>query len=180
MQDSKQGRDTAATRRKPALPRWFLLLLSMTVWPLLIFLCHGVLPWALSGMARRFGWTSGSPGGWNWPGLVFVGFGTIGVLWFWFVHMRKVIAVEKVVLQFTPDYLVTDGPYRYSRNPMYLAVLIIWFGWAVFFGSLLVLAGSFFGWLLLNFVVIPREERGLAARHGEHYRSYVKRVPRWF
>lgn len=180
MKDPKQRPDNGSTRRKLALPRWFLLLLSVTVWPLLIFLFHAVLPWALSRIPRRFGWTDGNPGWWNWPGLGLVGLGAIGVLWFWFVHMRKVIALEKVALQFTPDYVVTDGPYRYSRNPMYLAVLIIWFGWAVFYGSLLVLAAGSFCWLLLNFIVIPREEHGLESRHGEHYRSYVKRVPRWF
>jgi protein-S-isoprenylcysteine O-methyltransferase Ste14 len=75
---------------------------------------------------------------------------------------------------------LTDGPYRYSRNPAYLALLIIWFGWAVFYGSLLVLAGLSFCWLILNFLVIPREERGLEARHKEHYRQYIKSVPRWF
>ena len=180
MKDQKKRPDNGSTRRKLALPRWFLLLLSVTVWPLLIFLFHAVLPWVVSGMARRFGWTGGNPGWWNWPGLVSVGFGTIGVLWFWFVHMSKVIALEALALQFTPDYLVTDGPYRYSRNPMYVAVLIIWFGWAVFYGSCLVLVAGFSWWLLLSFVLIPREEHGLEARHGEYYRQYSKSVPRWY
>jgi protein-S-isoprenylcysteine O-methyltransferase Ste14 len=180
MKDPKRRPDTASTRRTLALPRWFVLLLSVTIWPLLILLFHGVLPWVVSGMARRFGWAERHPGWWNWPGLVFVGLGAIVVLWFWFVHVRKVAVPQAVELGWNPRHLLTDGPYRYSRNPMYLAVLMIWFGWAVVYGSLLVLAGSFFGWLLLNFVVIPREERGLEARHGEHYRSYVKRVPRWF
>ena len=131
-------------------------------------------------MARRFGWADQNPSLLNWPGLIFVGLGTIVALWFWLVHLREVVVPKNMELEWTPRYLVTDGPYRYSRNPMYLAVLTIWFGWAVFFGSFLVLVGNFLGWLLLNFIVIPREERGLAARHVEHYRQYAKSVPRWF
>ena len=179
MSDAERSSHPGTARRKLALPRWFLLLLSVTVWPLLIFLFHAVLPWAIAGMARRFGWVEQHPGWWNWPGLVFVGLGTIVVLWFWFVHVRKVAVPPTVELEWTPRYLLTDGPYLYSRNPMYLAVLTIWFGWAVFLGSFLVLVGDFLGWLLLNFFVIPREERGLATRHGEHYRQYANNVPRW-
>ena len=35
----------------------------------------------------------------------------------------------------TPDYLVTDGPYRFSRNPLYVGDIVMWVGWAVVFGS---------------------------------------------
>ncbi len=55
MNDVAQKPDAASTRRKLALPRWLLLLLSLTVWPLLVFFFHGVLPWAISQMAGRFG-----------------------------------------------------------------------------------------------------------------------------
>ncbi len=180
MTEAERSATGATMQRKLALPRWLLLLLAVTVWPLLVFLIQGVLPWAVSRMARRFGWAGQHPGLWNGLGLIFVGLGMIAVSWFWFVHVRQVSARKTTELKFTPDYLLTDGPYRYSRNPAYLAVLIIWFGWAVFYGSLLVVVGFFFGWLLLNFVVIPREERGLDARHKENYRRYIQRVPRWF
>ena len=180
MNGVAQKPDAASTRRKLTLPRWLALLLAVTVWPLLVVLFHGVLPWAISRMARRFGWAEQHPGLWNWPGLIFVALGSIVVLWFWFVHVREVSAREKIELKFTPDYLLTDGPYRYSRNPMYLAVLLVWFGWAVFYGSLLVLASLASWWVILNFLVIPREERGLQARHKEIYRQYLQRVPRWF
>src|SRR5688500_7570078 len=89
--------------------------------------------------------------------------GSIVVFWFWLVHTRRVSAGPKVELESTPSYLLTEEPYRYSRNPAYVAMLTIWSGWTVFYGSLLVLVGLVFAWLLLNFVVIPREERGLEA-----------------
>jgi protein-S-isoprenylcysteine O-methyltransferase Ste14 len=171
MNGITQEPDAALTRRKRTLPRWLMLLGAVIIWPLLVILCHGVLQWAISRIARRFGWAEQHPGIWNWPGLIFVALGSMVVLWFWFVHVRAISTRGKVELKFTPDYLLTDGPYRYSRNPAYLAVLIIWFGWAAFYGSLPVLAGLFIFWVVLSFVVIPREERGLEARHKETYRQ---------
>lgn len=168
------------TRGKPTVPRWLLLLLSVTVWPVLVFLFHGFLPWVLSGMARRVGWVEHRPGYWNWAGLGLIGLGAIGVLWFWFVHTRQASTQEKVELKSTPDYLLTGGPYQYSRNPAYLAAVTIWFGWAIFYGSWLVLVTTFLLWLVLNCIVIPREERGLDARHREEYRQYFREVRRWF
>jgi len=180
VKDVGQDAPTATTPRKPTLPRWCVLLLAVTVWPLLIFLFHGVLPWAISRMASNFGWAQQRAGLWNWLGLIFIAVGTIGVVWFWFVHTRQVSTQKTVELKGTPDYLLTDGPYRYSRNPVYVAAVTIWFGWSIFYGSWLVLAGTFLLWLVLTYVVIPREERGLEERHKEDYRQYLRDVPRWF
>jgi protein-S-isoprenylcysteine O-methyltransferase Ste14 len=168
------------TRGNLTVPRWLLLLLAVTVWPLLVCLFHGLLPWVLSGMARRVGWVEHRPGYGNWVGLGLVGLGAIGILWFWFVHTRRVSTQKTVVLKSTPDYLLTDGPYRYSRNPAYLAAVTIWLGWAVFYGSWLVLVGTLLLWLILNHIVIPREERGLEDSHKEVYRQYAREVHRWF
>ena len=82
MNGGAQRPDTASTRRKLTLPRWLLLLLVMTVWPLLAFLFHGLLPCVLSGMARHVGWVENRPGSWNWAGLGLVGPAAIGLLWF--------------------------------------------------------------------------------------------------
>lgn len=167
-------------RDKLLLPRWLVLLLPLTVWPILVFLFHGILPWALSKVVTRVGWVEHSPGYWNWAGLGLLGLGTAGLLWFWFVHTRQVSKQKRVVLKATPDYLLTAGPYRYSRNPAYLAAIITWSGWAIFYGSWLLLMATCLLWLAFNYFVIPREERGLEARHKEEYRQYLQRVPRWF
>ena len=180
MNGGAQRPETASTRRKLTLPRWLLLLLVMTVWPLLAFLFHGLLPCVLSGMARHVGWVEHRPGSWNWAGLGLVGPAAIGFLWFWFVHTRRVSTLKTVELKSTPDYLLTVGPYRYSRNPAYLAAVTMWLGWAVFYGSWLVLVATFLLWLVFHCIVIPREERGLVERHQEQYRQYVREVRRWF
>ena len=62
---------------------------------------------------------------------------------------------------------------------MYLFELVLWFGWALFYGSLAVFIGFLLWWIMLNFYAIPYEERDLEARFGEAYRAYKARVPRW-
>ena len=81
-------------------------------------------------------------------------------------------------LETPPDRIVTDGAYRYLRNPMYLGHLIFMLGLAVTFSSWLALALLVFhaGWFHVR--VLGDEER-LEARFGEAYRAYKARVKRW-
>ena len=170
----------SSSRTRLALPRWLVLLSAVIIWPLLVILFHGLLPWIISGVASRVGWMEQKPGYWNWVGLGFVALAAIGFLWFWFVHTRKVATQRTVDIKPTPDYLLTGGPYRYTRNPAYVAAVVTWFGWTIFYGSWIVLTGTFLLWLILKCIVIPLEERGLEARHKEAYRQYLRSVPRWF
>ena len=79
----------------------------------------------------------------------------------------------------TSRVLITHGPFACSRNPTYLAATFIWLGWAILYGSVVMLIWTVVGWTLLNYLKIPQEERGLEARFGEAYRAYRRRVPRW-
>ncbi len=77
------------------------------------------------------------------------------------------------------SYLVTDGIYRFTRNPMYLGLLVILTGWAVYLGSLspfIVL--PLFVWLMTRFQ-ITAEERALVEKFGATYLEYKDRVRRW-
>jgi len=75
--------------------------------------------------------------------------------------------------------LVTEGPFRYSRNPIYLGMLLWLLGLAILLGSLsaFILPGLVF--LLMNFVMIPFEERRMRDVGGEDYEAYKTRVRRW-
>ncbi len=75
--------------------------------------------------------------------------------------------------------MVASGPFRYSRNPMYLGLLLLQLGGTLAFR--LPWAGILFVpvFLALNFGVIVPEEQYLAATFGEPYALYRKRVRRW-
>lgn len=75
--------------------------------------------------------------------------------------------------------LCIDGPFRFSRNPIYVG------DWCVFAGVSLLLATAWplvfapLIWLLLRYGVIRHEEAHLEARFGDDYRDYRARVRRW-
>jgi protein-S-isoprenylcysteine O-methyltransferase Ste14 len=77
------------------------------------------------------------------------------------------------------EALVTDGPNRFSRNPLYLGAALAYAGIAVVSDSvvaLLPLAGAL---VVIDRGVIAREERYLELRFGARYREYKRRVRRW-
>lgn len=75
--------------------------------------------------------------------------------------------------------LVTTGPYRYVRNPMAVAGIGQGLAIALLFHSLPVAIYAILGALVWHWAVRPVEERNLAARFGESYSHYRKRVPCW-
>ena len=75
--------------------------------------------------------------------------------------------------------LVTSGLYRFSRNPMYLAMAAILTGGAFLMGNLSAfVAPILFVWLMTEFQIKP-EERALQARFGEAFDAYRIRTRRW-
>jgi protein-S-isoprenylcysteine O-methyltransferase Ste14 len=75
--------------------------------------------------------------------------------------------------------LVTTGAYRFSRNPIYLGMLLGLVGWAVLLASplALVVSGGFA--LYMNRFQIGPEERTLSTLFGHDFREYAMRVRRW-
>lgn len=162
-EQSKRGR----------IPRW----VGPIFWAVGFPLVHIAAPWGLAFLTPRYGWTADRPGNWNCLALLLVIAGSAIVLWAMVLHF--VHAPEGWEWERTPRYLLGRGPYTFTRNPMYLAELMLWLGWALFYGSLAVMIGFLVWWMVFS-VVVPREERDLAARFGEDYLHYKNAVPRWF
>lgn len=133
-------------------------------------------------------WALGRPGAWPlpWPGMddrpahiVGYGLGFAGLalaLWalFTFVEARTQIRPDQQATR-----LVTHGPYRRWRNPMYLGEVLIMLGLAelthnVWFA---ILAPVFAG--LVTWLAVLPEERHLEARFGADYLAYKERSRRW-
>jgi protein-S-isoprenylcysteine O-methyltransferase Ste14 len=78
-----------------------------------------------------------------------------------------------------PRHLVTVGLYRYSRNPMYVAVSLMLAGWALSFWSVTLAIYTSFVIVAFHLRVLFGEEPWLARTHGEAWEKYRARVPRW-
>ncbi len=91
-----------------------------------------------------------------------------------FVRAKTHVDVRKPA-----NSLVTQGPYRLSRNPMYLAMTLLYAGFAIIFSLPFTLALLIPCLALLHRGVISREESYLERKFGEEYRDYKSRVRRW-
>jgi len=78
-----------------------------------------------------------------------------------------------------PSALVTDGPYRFTRNPMYLGMAALYAAIALGAGSLWALALLPIVLVVIQVAVIRREEAYLERHFGEPYREYRSNVRRW-
>ena len=75
--------------------------------------------------------------------------------------------------------IVAQGPYRFSRNPMYLSLTLLYLGIAISMNALWVLVLVPIPFVIINLAVINREERYLERKFGREYMSYRARVRRW-
>ena len=75
--------------------------------------------------------------------------------------------------------LVTEGMYRYSRNPMYLGLLLLTIASTIWFGTWFGITINILFIFLINFLQIIPEEEALLEIFGEEYEEYKKNVRRW-
>ena len=75
--------------------------------------------------------------------------------------------------------LVTDGVYRWTRNPLYVGMLAGLCGIAFIFSLDWLLLLIIPSWTIMHFAVVRREEQYLEQKFGDEYRRYKARVPRY-
>ena len=78
-----------------------------------------------------------------------------------------------------PNKLITNGLFKYSRNPIYLGFTLVLLGAATLFGNVAAIIPVIFFFLLSNFWYIPFEEKNLEKFFGHSYLVYKKDVRRW-
>ena len=126
-----------------------------------------VVPWLLRPHGEHFraiGWAPLSLG---------------GMLLLWCVRDFYVSGRGSLAPWAPPERLVAVGLYRVSRNPMYVAVLLILSGWALGFASRSLWMYTGIVAVAFHIRVVRYEEPGLAARYGDEYAAYKAKVPRW-
>lgn len=79
----------------------------------------------------------------------------------------------------SPDLLLLEGPFSFSRNPIYLSGVMVLMGIAIFLGSLITFVFPAILFLILDRVYIPAEERTLETLFGPAYLVYKAQVRRW-
>lgn len=122
-----------------------------------------------------------------WPGLddlparvIGYGLGLAGLaLMAWgFLTLRR--AGTTVLPHKRVDRLVTEGAFRFRRNPIYMGEVLVFLGLAQVTGNIwMAIMAPLFAVAILALAILP-EERHLEARFGEAYLAYKGRTRRWF
>jgi protein-S-isoprenylcysteine O-methyltransferase Ste14 len=122
-----------------------------------------------------------------WPGMddaparmIGYGFGVAGLaLIVWGIYTLKQ-AGTTVLPDKGADKLVTDGPFRYRRNPIYMGDVLLFLGLAQLTGNIwLVIAAPLFAIAVYYLAILP-EEQHLENRFGQAYLDYKENTRRWF
>ncbi|MGQ0714682.1 MAG: methyltransferase family protein [Gemmatimonadaceae bacterium] len=109
-------------------------------------------------------------------GWLFIAGGVAFMLWAMAMFRRA----RTSVLPFRPaSAMVTTGPYRFTRNPMYVGLTVLYVGLCLLTGMLWPLVMLPFVLVALTTLVIRREERYLEDAFGAEYAAYRARVRRW-
>ena len=91
----------------------------------------------------------------------------------------KIAKTEVVPVSKKNSALVVTGPYKFTRNPMYLGILVGLVGLSLVLGTYVGPAAIIAYFVLVNFVSIPYEEKKMEAQFGDEYLRYKRKVRRW-
>lgn len=115
------------------------------------------------------------PAAWEATGVIAAG----AALYVWCVWHFATVGRGTPGLWDAPSRVVAAGPYRWVRNPIYIAALLIVLGEAWLFMSLRLLAYAGTMAAFFHLFVTGYEERTLGRRFGSTYLEYRRMVPRW-
>jgi protein-S-isoprenylcysteine O-methyltransferase Ste14 len=111
----------------------------------------------------------------NLIGVFFMVLGIWIILWVWntFKKNNTPESFEK------SKFLVTQGLFKYSRNPMYIGKILFLTGLAVLFGNILGFISPLLFFIIMDKIIVPLEEKKTSRDLGKKYLNYKNRVRRW-
>ena len=112
----------------------------------------------------------------NFLGFLFFVIGGILNIWtdqLFKKHKTTVKPLEK------PSTFIQTGPFKISRNPMYLGTIILLIGLGFVLGSIISFVGFILFIIAMEIAFIPQEEHSMQEQFGEEYLAYKKKVGRW-
>lgn len=110
------------------------------------------------------------------PGIVLIVAGLALALWCAALFLRAGTGIQP---HHPSTAIVTAGPYRFSRNPIYVALTAVSVGIALWANSAWMLGLIVPTLAVMQIGVVDREEKYLEAKFGEEYRAYKAQVRRW-
>ncbi len=149
--------------------------MSLRIPPLAQFLVCSALGW---GFFRLLPEWSLAPPLWAYAGYGFiaVGMALLAIALLAFTRARTTV---NPLSPEQAETLVTTGLYRFTRNPMYLAMALILFGGALTLGSIAALAAPAIFVVAMTILQIKPEERALESRFGKAFTAYRGQTRRW-
>ena len=114
----------------------------------------------------------------NALGILILGSGLLLI----FLAVKSFKIAQTTINPLQPDlasFLVTDGVFKYSRNPMYLGLLMIVISSSIFYLNIYSILTPLFFYLWINRFQIKREEIFLTEKFGKEYLSYKNTTRRW-
>ena len=143
--------------------------------PPLVALCVGLLMW----LAAHLTESVPLPFGVRVALAVVLACAGLGIAITGVVQFRRARTTTNPLHPEAASSLVRDGIFRFTRNPMYLGLLLILLGWAAYLASLLALVlAPLFLFYMDRFQIGP-EERALSERFGREFDAYAAQVRRW-
>lgn len=117
----------------------------------------------------------------NLFGILMIPIGMILVIWanYALLHIGKISLRNREPMQ-RPSNLVMVGPFRYTRNPIYLGCLLMLLGLVIVWSSVVTAFLTILVYIIFRHIFIKKEEIILEEEFGDDYRDFKKRVGRWF
>ncbi len=112
-----------------------------------------------------------------WLGIVLAAIGVVVSVWAAALFRRKGTEIDPTSQ--TNRWLVVHGPFRLTRNPMYLGLVLLTLGIASWAGSVPMFAVPVLVFAVANWVHIPFEEAKMRRQFGAAFDRYASRVRRW-